>query len=105
MFCLGGGGFRRGQSRLFATPGSANPLACTRWQGPQYQPVSGARRRQAEADPTLCVPTSPPVAPACSWVCSLACATHAHDGWWCTGISLWPPNGSAESFAPSRRGR
>ncbi|KAJ1127525.1 hypothetical protein NDU88_005924 [Pleurodeles waltl] len=38
-------------------------------------------------------------------VCSLACATHVHDGWWCTGISLWPPNGGAESFAPSRRGR
>ncbi|KAJ1153317.1 hypothetical protein NDU88_006078 [Pleurodeles waltl] len=76
MFCFGGGGFRRGQSRLFATSGSANPLACTRWQGPQYQPVSGARRRQAEANPTLCVPTSPLVAPACSWVCARLPAQH-----------------------------
>ncbi|KAJ1096539.1 hypothetical protein NDU88_001675 [Pleurodeles waltl] len=82
MFCFGGGGFRRGQSQLFATPGTANPLACSRRQGPQCQPVSGAQRRQASRSHAQRSHFSAGGTSVLVGVCSLACATHAHDGRW-----------------------
>ncbi|KAJ1171867.1 hypothetical protein NDU88_003725 [Pleurodeles waltl] len=49
----------------------------------------------------LSVPTFPPIAPACSWVCSLACVIRADNGRWCTRISRGPPNGGGAPAGPA----